>query len=173
MEIKEAIGCIGIICGHNSDDGNPLLSFIIHLVAAIAHGNTVVIVPDEKCPTLALDLYEILEASDMPDGVINILSGSKQHLTKYLCEHQQVNAIWYMADFSKQDIENKQISDAELLVQQFIKYTSGHSMKQTWFINSPVQTDENGINKCYLSQLHHNSVQNKYVHIPMGTIFAN
>ena len=56
MEIKEAIGCIGIICGHNSADPHPLLSFIIHLVGAIAHGNTVVIVPDEKCPILALDL---------------------------------------------------------------------------------------------------------------------
>ncbi len=77
MEIKEALGCISIICGHNESDPNPLLTFIAHLFGAISHGNTVVIVPDEKCPTLALDLIEIFETSDMPDGVVNILSGSQ------------------------------------------------------------------------------------------------
>ncbi len=78
MEIKEAIGCIAIVCGHNEVDPNPLLSFVLHLFGAIAYGNTVVIVPDEKCPTLALDLIEVFETSDMPGGVVNILSGSKK-----------------------------------------------------------------------------------------------
>lgn len=77
MEIKEALGCIAIVCGHNSSNPNPLLSFVLHLFGAIASGNTVVIVPDEKFPTLALDLIEVFETSDMPPGVVNILSGSE------------------------------------------------------------------------------------------------
>lgn len=56
MQQSEAIGCIAIICGHTK---YPLLSFIVHMMAAIAYGNSVVIVPDEKWPIPALDLYEV------------------------------------------------------------------------------------------------------------------
>jgi len=169
MEIKEALGCIAIICGYKSS--KPLLSFVLHLVAAISNGNTVVIVPDETCPCLALDLYEIFETSDMPDGVINILSGSRHHLTKYLVEHQQVNSLWYINDSGNSSTNGQ---EDELLMQQFIRFTSNFNLKHCWLINNEInlKTNEN-ISKIYLQELKANSVQYKYVHIPMGVIFAN
>lgn len=173
MEIKEALGVVAIVCGHNSVDSTPLLSTILHMSAAIAHGNSVIIVPDEKFPTLALDLIEILETSDLPAGVVNILSGNKHHLAKHLCEHQQVNAIWYINDQTKTTIEGREVSSIELEAQQFIRFTSNFSYKQNWLISTPIDYNQQGFDRAYLRQLHDNSTQNKYVHIPMGIIFAN
>jgi len=169
MEIKEPLGCIAIICGFKSS--TPLYSFILHLTAAISYGNTVVIVPDETCPCPALDLYEILETSDMPDGVINILSGQRHHLTKYLVEHQQVNAVWYIND----DLKSNTLSSDEQLMQQFIRFTSNYNLKHCWLINNEINMNNNNdsVSKHYLQELKNNSVQYKYAHIPMGVIFAN
>ena len=170
MEFSEPLGVIAIICGHDADTKMPLLTFILHLVAALAYGNTVVIVPDEKTPIPALDLYEVFECSDIPDGVINILTGNKHHLTKHLCEHQVVNALWYMSDMEKE-------SDAayELAAHQFITYTSCFNLKRSWLMPSKISinTKETSINNDYLGELYFNSTQSKYVHVPMGTIFAN
>ena len=147
-----------------------MLNFIIHFVAAIACGNTVIIVPDQECPTPALDLYEILETSDMPDGVVNILSGDKHHLTKCLCEHQQLNSVWYMSDLD----ENGNVKDAEKLAQKFVKFSSSYNLKKTWLINHSIPIDEKqNVSKDYLSQLQAQSTQYKHIQIPMGTIFAN
>ena len=56
LELNESIGCIAIVCGASN---YPLLSFIIHMMAAIANGNSIIIVPDEASPVPALDLYEV------------------------------------------------------------------------------------------------------------------
>lgn len=171
MQINEPLGCIAIICGHNSSNDNyPLFTFVQHLIGAIAHGNTVVIVPDERLPIPALDLYEIFDTSDMPGGVVNILTGNKHHLAKYLCEHQQVSSIWYLHDVN----ESNKLSSEELTALQFIKYTSNFSLKNNWIVPCRPQLNEkNNLNRDYLNNIGLNSTQSKYVHIPMGIIFAN
>lgn len=90
VKVHEALGVIGIACPEEA----PLLGFISLVAPAIARGNAVVVVPSETYPTVALGLYQILETSDVPAGVVNILTGSKDHLTKYLTEHQDVQALW-------------------------------------------------------------------------------
>lgn len=91
IKIHEAMGVIGIGC----PDSNPLLGFVSLLAPAIARGNSVVVVPSEKNPLPALDLYQVFDTSDLPGGVVNILSGEKDHVVKYLTEHQDVDAVWY------------------------------------------------------------------------------
>ena len=135
------------------------------MIGAIAHGNTVVMVPDEKAPIPALDLYEIFDTSDMPGGVVNILTGNKQHLTKYLCEHQQINAIWYMSDDDS--------TQSELVAQQFIKYTCNYNLKQCWLISPHLPAEEKFLCKNYSNEIYSHASQSKYIQIPMGTIFAN
>lgn len=143
--------------------------FILHLIGAIAHGNTVVIVPDEQFPIPCLDLYEIFDTSDMPTGVVNILTGSKQHLTKHLCEHQQVSALWYLSDLDAKGVSVAEEKEAL----QFIKHTSAFSMKKNWAIpNSPLMS-QNMIKQVYFEEIKYNSTQSKIIHCPMGTIFAN
>ena len=91
IKIHEAVGVIGIGC----PDATPLLGFVSLLAPAIARGNSVVVVPSERNPLPALDLYQVFDTSDLPGGVVNILSGEKDHVVKYLTEHQDVDAVWY------------------------------------------------------------------------------
>jgi hypothetical protein len=78
-----------------------------------------------------------------------------------------------MNDQTTNSIETKQILGTDLDAQQFIRYTSNFSFKQSWLISSPLECNEQGFNQVYLKELRDHSTQYKYVHIPMGTIFAN
>jgi aldehyde dehydrogenase (NAD+) len=113
LAFNEPIGVIGIAC----PDEHPLLGFVSLLAPAIARGNTVVILPSEKYPLLATDFYQILETSDLPGGVVNIVTGSSDHLTKTLVEHEDVDAMWYFRH-------------AEGCY--FVEYLSAVNMKRTW-----------------------------------------
>lgn len=162
MEVSEPLGCVAIICGNSS-----LLSFVFHLMGAIAYGNTAIIVPNEKSPLPALDLYEIFDTSDMPGGVVNILTGGKHHLAKYLCEHQQVNAVWYMYDETIQSDVN------ELTAVQFIKQTSSFNLKRTWLIPSNLSLADQTLVAQHSNELSLQATQTKSINIPIGTIFSN
>ena len=89
--MKEAVGIMGIVC----PDEAPLLGFISLVAPAISMGNRVVVVPSEKYPLAATDFYQILDTSDVPAGVINIVTGRRAELTKTLAEHDEVDAVWY------------------------------------------------------------------------------
>ena len=69
--MHEPIGVIGIAAPTNA----PLLGFVSLVAPAIAMGNTVVAIPSERRPLAATDLYRVLETSDVPDGVVNIVTG--------------------------------------------------------------------------------------------------
>ena len=62
LAMKEPLGVIAIIC----PDNDPLLSFIHLVFSALSMGNTVVVVPSEKNPLCATDMYQIFETSDFP-----------------------------------------------------------------------------------------------------------
>jgi aldehyde dehydrogenase (NAD+) len=64
----------------------------------IAVGNSVVAVPSEKYPLIAADLYQVLETSDLPGGVINIVTGRAMELLKVLAEHDDLDAVWCYGD---------------------------------------------------------------------------
>ena len=107
-------------------------------------------------------------------GIVNILSGNKQHLAKYLCEHQQVQSIWYMSDVTN---ERSSLTENDLSAIRFIKYTSNFSLKQTWFINLNDLFNSNEelekVLDTYSNELNLRSIQYKHIHIPFGVIFAN
>ena len=90
LAMKEAIGVIGVIC----PDEAPLLAFISAVAPLIAMGNRVVAVPSERAPLAVTDFYQIIETSDVPAGVINIVTGSSMTLAKTLAEHDDVDALW-------------------------------------------------------------------------------
>ena len=84
VRIHEPVGTLGIAC----PDEFPLLGFVSLFAPAVIRGNTIVIIPSETYPLSATDLYQVFDTSDLPGGVVNIVTGSKDHLTKYLVEHQ-------------------------------------------------------------------------------------
>lgn len=91
VAMKEPVGILGIVC----PDENPLLSFVSLFAPAMAMGNRTVIVPSEKYPLLATDLYQVFDTSDVVAGSINIVTGLRKDLTKTIAEHDEVDAIWY------------------------------------------------------------------------------
>lgn len=90
LAMKEAIGVVGILCPEEA----PLLALISLLGPNLAVGNRIIVVPSERYPLVATDFYQIIETSDVPDGVINIVTGQTHELAKTLAEHDDVDAIW-------------------------------------------------------------------------------
>jgi aldehyde dehydrogenase (NAD+) len=91
LAMHEPMGVIGIA----APDDSPLLGFISLVAPAIAMGNTVVAIPSERSSLAATDLYSVIETSDVPAGVVNIVTGSKDVLASVLAEHDDVSALWY------------------------------------------------------------------------------
>ena len=90
LAMHEPLGVIGIAC----PDEAPLLGFISLVAPALAMGNRVVAVPTERHPLAATDFYQVLETSDVPAGVVNIVTGERDALAKVLAEHDDVDALW-------------------------------------------------------------------------------
>jgi acyl-CoA reductase-like NAD-dependent aldehyde dehydrogenase len=74
---------------------SPLLGLTSVLAPCLAGGNTAVVIADEKRSLCAISLAEVLNSSDVPGGVVNILTGSKAELLPWLAEHRDVNALVY------------------------------------------------------------------------------
>jgi len=111
--VNEPIGVVGIAC----PDEMPLLGFISLMAPAIARGNTVVMIPSQKYPLSATDFYQVLDTSDVPDGVVNIVTGDRDHLTKTLVQHEDVDSVWYFGSAEgSYHVENE----------------SAANMKRTW-----------------------------------------
>jgi aldehyde dehydrogenase (NAD+) len=89
--VHEPIGTLGVVC----PDERPLLAFLATMAPAVALGNAVVAVPSERWPLAATDLYQVFDTSDVPAGVINIVTGSRDALAGVLAAHDDVDALWY------------------------------------------------------------------------------
>jgi len=91
LAMKEPIGVMGCVCPNHS----PLLGLLSCVAPLVAVGNTVVAVPSEPGPLLATDLYQVLETSDVPAGIVNIVTGLRAELVPTLAAHDDVDGIWY------------------------------------------------------------------------------
>ena len=92
LAMHEPIGVVGVAC----PDPYPLLGLVSLIAPLLATGNRVVAVPSERYPLSATDFYSVLETSDVPAGVVNIVTGSRDALAKVLAEHDDVDAVWYL-----------------------------------------------------------------------------
>jgi acyl-CoA reductase-like NAD-dependent aldehyde dehydrogenase len=89
FSVPEPTGVVGVI----APDAPPLLGLVREIAPALAAGNTVVAVLSESEPLAGLDLAEVLGVSDIPAGVVNLLSGRRQELAIALGAHRDVNAV--------------------------------------------------------------------------------
>ena len=117
IAMKESVGVIGALCA----DEAPLLGLVSAMAPAIAMGNRTVLVASEPYPLAATDFYQILETSDVPAGVVNILTGSHSELAKPLASHLNVDAVW---SFSSTDLSKE------------IEAVSAGNLKRTWVNNA-------------------------------------
>jgi aldehyde dehydrogenase (NAD+) len=148
LGLNEALGLIGIAC----PDEAPLLAFVSLMAPAIARGNTVVIVPSETYPLLATDFYQLLDTSDVPAGVVNIVTGGRDHLAKTLAEHDEVDGMWYFgtAEGSQQ-----------------VEALSASNMKRTW-VNYGQARDWFSREQGEGAEFLHESTQVKNIWVPFG-----
>jgi len=91
LAMPEPLGVVGIAC----PDAPSLLGFVALVAPAVAMGNTVVAIPSEAHPLAATDFYQVLETSDVPGGVVNIVTGARDELAEVLAGHDDVEAMWY------------------------------------------------------------------------------
>lgn len=91
MTVNEPFGTIGVV----APDEAPLLALLSLILPAITMGNRVVAVASQAHPLLATRLYQVFETSDIPGGVVNLLTGERDVLAKTLAEHDDVAALWY------------------------------------------------------------------------------
>ena len=117
IAMKEPVGVIGALCA----DEAPLLGLVSAMAPAIAMGNRVVLVASEPYPLAATDFYQVLDTSDVPAGVVNILTGSHEELAKPLAAHLNVDAVW---SFSSSDLSAQ------------IEKASAGNLKRTWVNNA-------------------------------------
>jgi aldehyde dehydrogenase (NAD+) len=113
VAVNEPVGVLGIAC----PDEPALLAFVSLMAPAIARGNTVVMIPSQKYPLSATDFYQVLDTSDVPAGVVNIVTGDREHLTKTLIQHEDVDGVWYFGTAEGS---------------YHVEYESAANMKRTW-----------------------------------------
>jgi aldehyde dehydrogenase (NAD+) len=92
LAMNEPWGVVGVVC----PDESPLLALISLVMPLLAMGNRVVAVPSTAHALIATDLYQVLDTSDLPGGVLNIVTGNAQELTLDLAQHDDVAALWYV-----------------------------------------------------------------------------
>lgn len=113
LAMPEPLGVIGVIC----PDACPLLGFISTVMPAMALGNAVVAVPSERGALVATDLYQVFDTSDVPAGVVNIVTGSQRELSAVLAAHDDVDGLWHFGS-------REGAAEAERL--------AAGNMKRTW-----------------------------------------
>ena len=147
LAFHEPIGVVAAVAPADC----PLLGFVSFVAPLLATGNTVVAVPSERHPLSATDLYQVLETSDVPSGVVNIVTGGRDALAKTLAEHDDVEAIWYHGSHAGATA---------------VEQASVGNLKRTWARWWPVDwmSVEQGEGRQYLRQ----AVQVKNVWIPWG-----
>ena len=89
ISTPEATGVVAIIAPQESS----LLGLVSVIAPALVSGNTVVVVASERAPLAAISLSEVLATSDVPAGVINVLTGSAAEIAPWLASHADVNAL--------------------------------------------------------------------------------
>lgn len=115
--MKEAVGVIGAVCA----DEAPLLGLVSVMAPAMAMGNRVVLAASETYPLAATDFYQVLDTSDVPAGVVNILTGSHAELAAPMASHLNLDAVW---SFSSTDLSAE------------IEKASAGNLKRTWVNNA-------------------------------------
>ena len=116
LAMKEPVGVIGILCPNEA----PLLGLISCMAPAVTMGNRVILAASEAYPLAATDLIQVLETSDIPAGVVNILTGAHADIAGPMAGHMDIDAVW---NFGSGDLCKT------------VESASASNLKRTWVNN--------------------------------------
>ena len=147
LAMNEPVGVIGAIC----PDEYPLLGLISCMAPAIAMGNRIILAASMPFPLSATDFVQVLETSDVPAGVVNILTGPHTDLAETLARHMDVDAVW---SFGAEPLS------------PIIEKASAQNLKRTWVNNGNARDwpTKNGEGHAFLQA----STEVKNIWIPYG-----
>lgn len=91
FSVLEPTGVVSVL----APDESGLLGLVSNIAPIIVGGNTSVVLASEQLPLCAVSFAEVLHASDVPGGVVNILTGYREELTEQFASHMDVNAVVY------------------------------------------------------------------------------
>ena len=92
LSVPEPTGVVAAVAPQGVQGGS-LLGFVSVIAPIVLTGNTVVVIADERAPLSAISLSEVLATSDVPGGVVNVLTGSAAEIMPWLAAHADVNAL--------------------------------------------------------------------------------
>jgi aldehyde dehydrogenase (NAD+) len=120
LAMKEPLGVIGIVAPEESG----LLGLVSTMMPAIAMGNSVVLVPSEHYALMATDFYQVLDTSDLPGGVVNIVTGNREVLTDVMARHYDMEGMWYWGSLEGSRLVEEQA--AETMKRTWVNYGRFH-----------------------------------------------
>ena len=116
LAMKEPVGVIAALC----PDTAPLAGLVGIMAPAIAMGNRVILGASQPFPLAATDFAQVLDTSDVPAGVVNILTGPHTDVAEHMARHMDIDALWSFSDPA---------------LDQVIEQASATNLKRTWVQN--------------------------------------
>lgn len=124
FSVPEPTGVVSIL----SSEGYGLVGLVSTIAPAIAGGNTVIILASKEKPLSAITFGEVLHSSDVPGGVVNIITGFRSELLTHFSSHMDVNACVYCGD-EMEDIKKVQVNSS-LNVKRAVIYSKNNWMDE-------------------------------------------
>jgi acyl-CoA reductase-like NAD-dependent aldehyde dehydrogenase len=134
--IPEATGVVGLV----APEGSSLLGLVSRLAPALVSGNATVVIASESRPLPAVTLSEVLATSDVPAGVVNLLTGLRRELVPVLAAHMDVNAIdvWGVAPDQLEQVEVAAMEN----VKRLSRAPRGRAERFDWLDDKAAQRPE-------------------------------
>lgn len=142
---NEAIGVAAVV----APDASPLLGLLETTMPLIAMGNTVVAMPSESNPLPSVELYRIIEASDFPAGVFNLITGLRSEIVPTFADHAGIAVIWHSGSMDEA---------------RDIQVRSAGNLKQTWHLREDLN-----LSSIPKTEFLRRSTQVKNIWVPYGS----
>ena len=106
FSVPQAMGVVSVIAPNEF----PLLGLVSVVAPVIVGGNSCIVLSSEENPMVSISFAEVLNTSDVPHGVVNILTGERKELISHFASHKDVNAIIYCGDNNEEIKEIERVS---------------------------------------------------------------
>ena len=137
FSLMEPMGVVGLVAPEKSG----LLGLVSSLCPILVSGNCAVVLASEKLPLCSITLAEVLATSDVPGGVVNILTGKKEEIMVHLAKHMDVNAIYLTDNLEhKKSVQEEAIHNLKRVVVGKQKSWDDRTVENPYIITDFMET---------------------------------
>ena len=137
FSLMEPMGVVGLVAPEKSG----LLGLVSSLCPILVSGNCAVVLASEKLPLCSITLAEVLVTSDVPGGVVNILTGKKEEIMVHLAKHMDVNAIYLTDNLEhKKSVQEEAIQNLKRVIVGKQKSWDDSSVENPYIITDFMET---------------------------------